>query len=48
VANPQDILGRPKLGGALLENSYGNMQPNPPAPTGTPLPPRGAPAGKIN
>ena len=47
TTNPHDILGRPKLGGGLLENSFGSMQPNAPAPTGIPLPPRGAPAGGI-
>jgi hypothetical protein len=48
VTNPHQILGRPKFGGGLLENSFGSMQPNAPAPTGIPLPPRGAPSGTIN
>jgi hypothetical protein len=47
VSNPRDILGRPKLNGGLLEGGFG-MPTNAPAPTGTPLPPRTSPAGRIN
>ena len=47
VSSPHDILGRPKLNGGLLEGGFG-MPTNAPSATGTPLPPRTSPAGKIN
>jgi hypothetical protein len=47
VSNPRDILGRPTLSGGLLEGGFG-MPTNAPSATGTPLPPRTTPAGRIN
>jgi hypothetical protein len=47
VSNPNNILGRPNLSGGLLEGGFG-MPTQGPAPTGTLLPPRTAPAGRIN
>jgi hypothetical protein len=52
VRNPRDILGGLKLNGALngglLEGGGSGLPTNAPSATGTPLPPRGAPAGRIN
>ena len=47
AGTPGDVLGRPKLNGGLLEGGFG-MPTNAPSAIGTPLPPRTAPAGRIN